>query len=435
MKVLGIIAEYNPFHNGHLYHLNKSREITDAAYTVCVMSGNFIQRGEPAIINKWARTRMALSAGIDLVIELPSVYAFASAEFFAFGAVKLLDATGVVNTICFGSESGRIDELEQTADILKDEPPEYRGLLAEMLEKGLSFPAARAAAMEKYLSRFSNNNFDAREILASSNNILGVEYIKALKRLKSAITPVTIKRIGNDYNSPDIDGPVSSATSIRNLIMKSGNCHDESLTSALPSFSAKVLEEEFAAGKGPIFPETFEKLILALFRRMPPEQVKELPYVTEGLENRLKQAADKSTTLSEFIDNVSTRRYTTTRIQRILFNALSGMTSQEFAKFYQNGGPQYIRVLGFSDAGRELLAAMKETASLPVIIKTANLKYLKNPLAVRMFEIENILTDIYVLGYENPNYRAGGQEYTQKVIMQTGILHTPDEPGEAGNKA
>lgn len=417
LKVLGIITEYNPFHNGHLYHIEKSRQVTNADFIVCIMSGNYIQRGEPAIVNKWARTKMALSAGIDLVIELPSVYALSSAEYFAFGAVKLLNSLGITDYICFGSESGEISQLRHIAEILANEPACYKDMLFDNLRTGISYPASRSDALQRYLSLNWNKACDVNELISSPNNILGVEYIKALIRLKSNIKPLSIKRIGNSYNSSHITGQFASATSIRTELMQHVPLGSKKVKETLPQFSLDVLNDEFSNGRGPIFPNIFERLILACFRNMPVKNIQQLPYVSEGLENRIKSAAKTSTTLEEFLSTISTRRYTRTRLQRIMYNALGGITSAEFELFNKNGGPQYIRVLGFSKSGQELLSIMKKSATLPVITKTANLKYQKNHLSNRMFEIENILTDLYVLGYENPLYRKGGQEYTQNVIM------------------
>jgi predicted nucleotidyltransferase len=211
MKVLGIVAEYNPFHNGHLYHIQKSKEATGCDYVVCVMSGNFIQRGEPALLNKWARAEMALINGVDLVIELPVYYSLASAEFFAFGSVKLLDSLGIIDCLCFGSESGTIKELDMFADVFINEPESYKMFLSKNLKLGYSFPKSRSIALSEFLSTSGINDQKLDE-LSKSNNILGIEYIKALKRISSAIKPYTIERIGTGYRSEKALGKIASAT-------------------------------------------------------------------------------------------------------------------------------------------------------------------------------------------------------------------------------
>ena len=196
-NVLGIIAEYNPFHNGHMAHILQSKQLCDADCTVCVMSGNFTQRGTPAIVDKWARTQMALSNGIDIVIELPTIYSIASAEHFALGSVKILDSLGLVDFLSFGSECGHLDILDEIATVLHNEPKEYTTLLKHELSKGISFPRARENAILLYLNdirRYAN-------ILSNPNNILGIEYLKALKKLKSPIEPITVERNTAQHNS------------------------------------------------------------------------------------------------------------------------------------------------------------------------------------------------------------------------------------------
>lgn len=417
MKVLGIIAEYNPFHNGHLYHIEQSKELTSASYVVCVMSGNFIQRGEPALVNKWARTEMALLSGADLIIELPAVYAMASAEYFAYGAVKLLDSLGITDFICFGSERGRIEELECIAGVLAQEPEAYKTLLKDYLSKGFSYPAARKSALKDFFKRGPETYENIHEILSFSNSILGIEYIKGLKKLGSKIIPQTIKRINNTYNSEQITGNISSATSIRKLISeKIGYDTGRILREVLPEASCSILEREFQCGRGPVFADKFENILLADIRRMTAGQLEKFPYISEGLENRIKEAAGRSGSFEELLKAIGTKRYPRTRIQRILFNLLTGITASDFDRFNDYGGPQYIRVLGFNQQGREMLSQINRKATLPVIAKAADYVGSCNPLLRRMLEIEATATDMYVLGYRSPEFRRAGQEYTQNII-------------------
>lgn len=417
MKVLGLIVEYNPFHNGHSYHMEQSRVLCGADCVVCVMSGNFIQRGEPAIVNKWARTKMALLSGADLVIELPVVYAMASAEFFAFGAVKILDSLGLVDYICFGSESGKLDDLDLIADVLCKEPEKYRQFLKEQLGKGMSYPAARENALSLYFSNLPNYSIDPKTLMGTSNNILGIEYLKAIKKLNSKITPLTIKRVKNSYNSTEITGSISSATSIRKRIMEElSNFESKALRETLPDASLSILDEEFRNGRGPVFSANFECIILSLLRKTSAQQIKTLPYIAEGLENRIKASADNCGSLDELIERTSTRRYTRTRIQRALFSLVTGLTSSELEQFNNAGGPQYIRVLGFNQRGRQLLSEAAKSSRLPFIVKAADFKHSKDALIKRMLEIEALSTDLYVLAYSNPKFRTSGQEYTQNLI-------------------
>lgn len=417
MRVAGIIAEYNPFHNGHLYHLEQTKALCSADSVICVMSGNFIQRGEPAIVDKWARAEMALMSGADLVVELPAVYAMSSAEFFAWGAVKILDSMDIVDSLCFGSEAGNIEMLDIIADILHTEPEEYKSGLKKALSGGLSFPAAREAALHTYLAVLKADTDNISDIMKSSNNILGIEYLKAIKRLKSRIKPVTIRRMSNSYNSEAITGSISSATSIRKQICEtSGTDQYELLGKVVPKHCLDILNREFEKGKGPVFPFDFEKIILSILRRMTLNELKELPYITEGLENRIKAAAECSGSLDELVEGISTRRYTKTRIQRCIFSCLTGLKNSEFGNFNLHGGPQYIRILGFNKKGRQLISKMNKAAILPVIVKTADFKKSCNPLLSRMLELEASATDQYVLAFKNPDFRKSGMEFTSKIV-------------------
>lgn len=410
MKTAGLIVEYNPFHNGHLYHIEQTRKVTGADRLVCVMSGNFIQRGEPAITNKWARAEMALSAGIDLVIELPYPFAMSSAEYFAFGAVKLLDSLGIVDAVCFGSESGSIESLGSAARILLDEPEGYRALLKRQLSKGVSYPSAREAALDTYMKE--NTTTSADSVLNSPNNILGVEYLKALKKTESSIRAFTIVRNSNTYNDEALSGSISSATSIRKAILSGGPIPEE----AIPASACNILSREFSSGRGPVSPGAYENLLLAAIRTKSSAELSRLPFVAEGLQNRIKEAACVSGSWEELMEKAATRRYTRTRLQRILFNSLIGLTAEELDKFMAFGGPQYIRVLGFNRKGTNMLSEINKKAVLPVMVKPADFKQSCNPLLWRMLELEATSTDFYSLGYKNPGFKKSGQEFTQNVI-------------------
>jgi len=414
MKVLGIIAEYNPFHNGHKYHLRISKEISGADFVVAVMSGNFTQRGEPAVVDKWARTEMALLSGADLVIELPVAYAMASAEYFAFGAVKLLDSLGIVDTISFGSETGELELLSEIASILVHEPEEYKIELKKNLSSGISFPASRQRALSVYIkSKYGMDSLSS--ILKSPNNILGVEYLKALIRLNSSIVPMTVGRIGNDYNCNELTGKISSAASIRKAMSETPwQNAKEALKYAMPDQSLKILERELKLGRGPVFPSDFSSMLLSALRKMSAGDIRALPYMEDGLENRIRDAAGKAGSYQELLNLIGTKRYTGTRIQRILFSALIGLTNELFENFNRNGGPAYIRILGFTSAGRSLLASIRDKTALPVITKTADFKAV-SPVISDMLKLESAATDQYVLACRNP-HRRSGSDYTRGVI-------------------
>lgn len=423
MKVLGIVAEYNPFHNGHLYHLEQSKAACGADCAVCVMSGNFIQRGEPALAEKRARAEMALRAGIDLVLELPVVYAMSSAEYFAHASVKILDSLGAVDFLSFGSEAGSLDALDAIAEVLVREPPEFTEPLKKSLSEGLSYPSAREAALRACFQALKAPAVKAEDIMKNSNNILGIEYLKALKRIRSGITPFTVKRSGNSYNTGLLTGSISSATAIRRHIAQNpGDSCLKGLDNALPPSSLEILEREFRLGKGPVFPGSFSPILLSCLRRMTVDEIRDLPYVSEGLENRIKEAAENTLSLEGLTDAIGTRRYTDTRIRRVLFSLLTGMKGWEFDRFNEAGGPQYIRILGFSEKGRKLLSAARKKALLPIITKAADYKDSGDPLLARMLEIEAAATDQYVLAFKSPLYGRAGLEFTGNVIRcQTGL--------------
>lgn len=416
MKVLGIIAEYNPFHNGHKYHLQASKALTGCDLVIAVMSGNFTQRGEPAIADKWARAEIALHCGADLVIELPLAYAMGSAEYFAFGAVKLLESLGEVDVLSFGSETGNLERLSEIASILTSEPLEYKIALKENLSTGKSYPSARQKALSSYLKlKFGKDALST--LLRSPNNILGVEYLKALYRLNSNITPFTISRIGNDHNHTELTGEISSATSIRKILSEtSWQTARELLQSSMPSPSLSILERELELGRGPIFPSEFSSPLLSVLRKMSVEQIRDLPYMEDGLENRISYAAGKAGSYNELLDLICTRRYTNTRIQRILFSSLTGLTNNIFETFNSAGGPAYIRILGFNNAGRRLLSTIRGKTALPVITKTADFKTSSLPCVSDMIQLEAAASDQYVLGYPNPLMRGSGSEFARNVI-------------------
>ncbi len=414
MKVLGIVAEYNPFHNGHMYHIEESKKLTGCDAVVCVMSGNFIQRGEPAIINKFARTEIALGNGVDLIIELPVPFAVSSAEFFAYGAVSILHSIGIVDCISFGSESGDIHSLKKLAEILVSEPESYKDELKKQLSTGLSFPVCRQIALEKYLKTQHDSNEDLSHLLETSNNILALEYLKALIRLNSPIQPLTVKRISNGYNTPELTGCISSATAIRNSIRGS---EIAATSQAIPILAQQILDREFSFGRGPNSLYSFEDIILAFLRHATQQELENIQDVSEGLEYRIKNAADNSGCFDDLLTNICTKRYPKTRIQRILISLLAGMTRFDMEQFMTCGGPQYARILGFNETGREILSSMKKKSTIPVVTKASDYKSSSDSLISRMLEIEAQATDTYVLAYKNPAFRKAGQEFTQNIII------------------
>lgn len=357
--ITGIITEYNPFHKGHEYHLQKAKYDTDASGIVCVMSGNFMQRGIPGIVDKWKRTEMALRNGVDLVLELPLVYSVSSAEHFAFGSVSLLHSLGIVDYLYFGSEEGSIDTLEDIARTLVSEPYEYKNLLKTNLKLGLPFHTSRAKALNDYLN--SNSVLD---VLSNSNNILGIEYIKALVALDSSIVPKTLKREGSSYNDANLNSFFSSATSIRKHLKE--NSLSE-LTSMLPKASYDILYNLSSSNYPFIFEEDMFKYIkYKLFTNG--ESLLKLPDISEGLENKILKEISTSSSLNELILNSKSKRYTYTRINRIL--AQSFLNLENFDLFSLSKTPvPYARVLGFNSTGQNMLKKIKANSDIRIITK------------------------------------------------------------------
>ena len=392
-KVLGIVGEYNPFHNGHLYHLEESKKMTSSNYTVAVISGNFTQRGSTAIIDKWSRAEMAIKNGIDLVIELPVLYATSSAENFADGSIKILDSLKVVDYMSFGAETSDIDTLNNFADILYKEPLKYRSFLIHEMKKGISFPKARENALLMYL----NGNRKYINVMSSPNNILGIEYIKALKKHKSNIKPISIARFETGYNDVTYSGNIASATAIRNIVKNGGF---EALRKLLPNSSYSVLINNIKQGH--IVPDLsiFEKQIIYNLRSMYLEEIAELAEVSEGLEHSFKNAADSCNTLDELLSKIKSKRYTSTRLQRILLYSILNITKKDI-ELSKKTMP-YIRVLGLNKRGKFLISEIAK-ANPKLEIVTSVKKFVDkttNKNKKNMIEKDIWATDVYTLGYQ-----------------------------------
>jgi len=262
MNTVGIISEYNPFHNGHKYHIQAAKEACNADYSVCIMSGSFVQRGEPAIFDKWSRAKMAVLNGADLVVELPVVYACQPAEIFALGSVKILNSMGFVNYICFGSELGDTEALQRLAKLLHNEPEAFKLILKNQLEQGISYPKAISAALSSYIG--GDDAVITNDILRNPNNVLGIEYIKALMTLKSSIKPVAVKRIASDYNDIGIAGGIASATAVRYEIKEKGL--SEKVRLAMPENCINIIEANIDSDRHPLYLNDFSDILLYQLR-------------------------------------------------------------------------------------------------------------------------------------------------------------------------
>ena len=406
--VLGIIAEYNPFHNGHFYQIEEAKKQTGAKYVVAVMSGNFTQRGNTSLIDKWAKAQMALENGVDIVLELPTIYSVSSAENFAEGAIKILDSLKIVDTLCFGTETADFAALNNIANVLHNEPKEYVAILNHELGKGISYPKARENALMMYLNDIKRY----ASILSGSNNILAIEYLKALKRLKSDMTPFSIQRKKVYYNDERIIDEFASSTAIRKLIATEQYAE---VRKVVPMSSYMLLKEKIEKGNFVIDIIKFEKEILYNLRKMTVKQIAELPDVTEGLEYAIKNAVNSCNSLLELVNIIKSKRYTQTRIQRILVYALLGITKKDMANARKV--IPYARVLGFNKNGREMLS---DICSInPRINMITSVKKYEdqniNKVLREMLEKDIFATNVYTLGYEDDSW--ANLDYTNKLVI------------------
>lgn len=408
-KVLGIIAEYNPFHNGHLYHLNESKKVTGSSYTVAIMSGNFTQRGSTGFVDKWSRAKSALECGIDLVVELPVLYATSSAENFADGAIKILNSMQVVDYISFGAETADINILNTIADVLYEEPKEYKNYLSHELKAGLSFPKAREKALLTYL----NDAHKYSNVISSPNNILGIEYLKALKKYKSMIQPIAMPRLETGHNDLNYHNNIASSTSIRNILKNNGF---DIASKLMPAHSFSNLLENIKVGH--VVPDlsVFEKEIILNIRKMSTLEIANLPDVSEGLEFAIKNAANSCNSIVEFLNITKSKRYTSTRLQRILLYSLLGITKKDIALSKRT--QPYIRVLGFNERGKYLISEVsKANPKLNIItsVKKFADKNLNKNLRL-MLEKDIWATDVYTVGYEYDSW--SNLDFTNKIITK-----------------
>ena len=406
-NILAVIAEYNPFHNGHLYQFQKAKKDTDSKYSIAILGGNFTQRGSTSVVDKWSKAQMALDNGFDLVVELPLLYSISSAENFAEGSIKLLDSMKVVDFLSFGTETDDLQILDKIATILYEEPKAFKSLLSIELKKGISFPKARSNALMMYLKDIQKYT----NILSSPNNILAIEYLKALKKYKSIIKPYSIQRFESEYNSHQISGNIASSTAIRNII-KDDNI--PLLKKLLPESSFSILFENIKNGHIVSDLSVFEKEIIYNLRKMDINEIAELPDVSEGLEFALKNTANSCNTLNEFINIIKSKRYTNTRIQRILLYALLGITKKDM-DLSKKTSP-YIRVLATNKRGKFLISEiLKANPKLEII--TSVKRYLdSNPNKNYQLMLNQDIwaTNVYTIGYEADSWN--NLDFTKKII-------------------
>ena len=426
MKISGIIAEYNPFHNGHKYHLEQTRRLAGADYVIAVLSGDFVQRGMPAVIDKYARTEMALKNGVDLVLELPAVYATGSAEFFAMGAVSLLDKLGCVNSLCFGSEWGQIEPLSSVASLLLEEPEAYRTLLQRHLKAGHSYPKSRSLALQYALSQETGDS-----IINSPNNILGVEYIKVLQKRHSAIRPFTIQRQGSPYHELALDNsqytevsgkPVffSSASAIRQQIAKFDNtaayADMADMKAHIPETVFRLLSAQF----GKTFPVSSYDFSSLLFYKLLLENKKGFSRyqdMTPAISDKIRKNLNRYEHFEQFCGLLKSKDITYSRISRCLLHILLDMAEERLQEYSSQDFIFYARILGFRKSCAPLLTAIKANASIPLISKLADARFSLNDTGFSMLEKDIQASHIYSsvisakFGHPFPN------EYTRPLVI------------------
>lgn len=422
MKVVGLIAEYNPFHNGHLHHITKAKELTGADYAVVIMSGDYVQRGVPAIMPKRLRTEMALKSGASAVFELPVCYATGSAELFAEGAVSFFDHLGVVDSICFGSECNDLDGLQTIADVLLEEPEEYRVELRKHLKNGVSYPHARQAALSAYM------HIQNYSLLNNPNNILGVEYLKALKKLNSSMKPYTIKRHGAHYHDETLHPVNSSASAIRSLLAYSGSMvHTESpetfenstfhhllgaLEDQVPSDCLELLKD-YHRVKYPVYQNDFSLLLKYKLLNKTPETLTMYMDVSPDLANRISGQLNNYFNYKQYCELLKTRELTQTRINRSLLHIMLGIKKDTVTLYLEEGAHAYAHLLGFRKDSEKVISAVAKQSRIPLLTKLYDTDFLSDTgrrmltqdiLASNLYN--SVVTDKYKTAYENEYHQA-----------------------------
>jgi predicted nucleotidyltransferase len=409
MKAVGLITEYNPFHKGHLYHLGESRRLSGADVTVAVMGGHFLQRGEPALVDKWTRAKMAVAAGVDMVVELPLPWACASAPDFARGGVQALDALGV-STLCFGTESGSLTELQAWAKIELEHQDVIAKRCATLLRQGVSYPAAREQVLR-------DHGLVVSAQIAGPNNILGLEYLKELVRQNSFIEAITVRRIGSGFHESEVIDGIASASGIRQSLRQGLN-----IAEFLPVASAQQLQKVLEAGQ--IYNEkNYFTLLLGRIFQVSTE-LERFWLVEDGIDRRIIEAADCATDLEELISAIKARQLTRTRVQRLLLALVLGIEKQTANELLMMR-PAYLHLLAVSTVGERFLAATRKQRTIPLIQNfsriIANLKrcydhdsqeYLR---AWQQLQLQLKASRLYSLLLENPPKGSRNRDFFQDL--------------------
>lgn len=399
MRACGLVVEYNPFHHGHVYHIEAAKHISNAECIIAMMSGPFLQRGEPAIFDKFHRAKAALCAGADIVLELPYAYAVQSSALFAKGAVQSLHEIGV-DSLCFGSEQGSIDPFIQTVHTLQSQKSMYDHIVQVNLAKGLAFPQANQKAYEAI-------GIDQIDMM-QPNNILGLSYVKAIEQAHLPIKPLTIKRIHNHYHDETISNPIASATSIRKGLYDAGLTTE--VTKTLPNSTIQELKRYRQIAKQWHDWEDYFPFLHYKVMTMDTQQLAAIHGVDEGLENRLRHTAQEANSFHNWMERMKTKRYTQTRLQRMFVHLLTNTTKIEIQQITEQQTVPYLRLLGMTVRGRQFVQQQKKRLSVPLI---TNLKR-DVPTA---FILDERATNIYYAPlHPNDRQTLRKQEWTGPII-------------------
>ena len=411
MQAVGVIVEYNPFHNGHKWHIDAAKKRSGCPFVIGVMSGNFVQRGEPAMFDKWKRAEMAIRGGVDLIIELPTVFAVRSAQYFAAGGIRLLHSLGIVSHVCFGAEHADLKLLNKIATAANDV-----NIMNQMhinLQLGNTYASALGQSLEKQYNIAGN-------IISSSNNILAVEYLRAIKKFSPILQPIAVTRQQSKYNDTTITSSFASATAIRQAIIDHMTITDE-IKMSVPGTTSEILYDLLSQKRGPVTLSNFSSIILAQLRITSSKQLEKLPSVSEGLHYKIRDSSLLAANIEHLLALLKSKRYTYTRLQRILIHALLGTTQDQLASFDKKG-PLYARILAFNQNGRLLLKKMNQTNAIPLITKTTHYLSSKQrdtdtltPLQ-QMLSADTLASDIYSLGIPSSSWNMGAWDFRYPAL-------------------
>ncbi len=412
MKVVGIVAEYNPFHNGHQYQIDKIRKETAADYIIVAMSGNFLQRGVPALCDKFTRAEMALRCGADLIIEIPTIWSTASAEYYAHAGVSLLASTGVVTHLAFGAETDDLDALLQVASILKTEPDVYRAVLSNSIRTGNSFPVARKNALVTSLPLFPTEKLD--ELLDNPNNILALEYLKALP---DSIEPILIKREGAGYHDTEINTDLPSASAIRETIFCTENdVALETLEAAMPTESFRIFKTALSNNQLLHLNDFSDALGYCLLSQAE-HGFANYADCNQDFSNKIKNNLNQYVLFEDFIDTLKTKDMTYTRVTRCLLHILLQIKQMDYSIGRAIGYAPYLRILGFRNESSKILSTIKKMTTVPIISKAADASMLLDYETNKFFDKDVFASNLY---YQHMARKSGMQpknEYTNQIVI------------------